>query len=133
MVLLLSLACGSPDGPSVASTPPYEAPVVAPWAGWSLPVGEGRVLTSNAGLLTVRYAESRAPELAEAWRSAFTKAGFVETLDHQEGGLYAVRFSHGPTQTLELSVIPRPDGTVVSAVLVPDWPEEDVPAVQAKK
>lgn len=133
MVVLLSLACGAADGPTVAGTPAYQVPVVAPWDGWSLPVGEGRVLASNAGLLTVRYADARSAELTEAWRSAFTNAGFVETLDHGEGGLVALRFAYGPTQTLSLAVIPRPDGTVVSAVLVPDWPAEGIAPVQASK
>jgi hypothetical protein len=134
VVLLLSLACGSADGPTVAATPPYQAPLVAPWDGWSLPVGDGRVVASNAGLLTVRYAEPRGAELTGAWRTAFTAAGFVETLDHQEGGLSAFRFTYGATtQTLELSVIPRPEGTVVSAVLVPDWPAGDAGTVQARK
>ncbi len=132
MVLLLWLACGPPDGPTVAGTPPYQAPVVHPWDGWSLPIGDGRVLTSNAGLLTVRYPEARGPELTVAWRTAFTRAGFAASLDHQEGGLAALRFTYGPTHTLSLAVIPRPDGTLVSAALVPDWPAGGIEPVAAK-
>ena len=132
VLLFVWLACGPPDGPTVARTPPYHAPIVAPWDGWSLPIGDGRVLLSNAGLLTVRYADTRVPELTENWRTAFEQAGFVRTLDHQEGGLVAQRFSYGPSQTLSLAVIPRPDGTVVSAALVPDWPAEGIEPVAAK-
>lgn len=133
MLIVLSLACGSPNGPTVAETPPFTAPVVAPWDGWSLPVGDGRVLASNAGLLTVRYADAGAPELSAAWRAAFVAAGFRETLDHTEGGLTALEFAFGPSQTLTLAVLPRPDGTVVSAVLVPDWPEGGVAPVHAAR
>jgi len=132
MMLVLWLACGPPDGPTVAETPPYQAPVVAPWDGWSLPIGDGRVVASNAGLLTVRYSEPKVPELTEAWRTAFVKAGFVETLRHEEGGLVATRFAYGPTETLSLAVIPRPDGTVVSAALVPDWPADGIAPVAVK-
>jgi len=132
MLPVLWLACGPPDGPTVAETPPYQAPIVAPWDGWSLPIGDGRVLVSNAGLLTVRYSEPRVAELTAAWRTAFTDAGFVEALDHEEGGLVALRFVYGPTQTLSLAVIPRPDGAVVSAALVPDWPAEGIEPVAAK-
>jgi hypothetical protein len=132
MLQLLWLACGPPDGPTVAETPPYQAPIVAPWDGWSLPIGEGRVLVSNAGLLTVRYAETRVPDLNAAWTAAFEAAGFERTLDHQEGGLVASRFSYGPSQILSLAVIPRSDGTIVSAALVPDWPADGIEPVAAK-
>jgi hypothetical protein len=117
-VVLLWLGCGG-VGPSVAGTPLLDVPVVPPWSGWSLPLDGARVVTNDAGLLTAHYGPDRVAELGSAWRAAFVQAGFVETLDHSEGGLVAVRFEQDPTTLLELSVVPLPDATIVSAVLVP--------------
>ena len=111
----------------MAGTPPLDVPVVAPWSEWSLPLDGGRVVTSNSGLLTVHYDPGRVADLAPMWRSAFVAAGFVESLDHSEGGLVAVRFERGPTRSLELSVVPLPDATIVSAVLVPEWTDAEAP------
>ena len=105
----------------MAGTPPLDVPVVPPWSDWSLPLDGARIVANNAGLLTAHYGANRVAELGTAWRSAFAQAGFVETLDHSEGGLVAVRFEQGDKGTLELSVVPLPDATIVSAVLVPTW------------
>jgi hypothetical protein len=123
---VLALGCGA--GPTVAGTPPLDVPVVPPWSGWALPLEGGRVITCNSGLLTAHFEPGRVGELAPAWRSAFVAAGFVETLDHSEGGLVAYRFEHGPTRILELSVVPLPDTTIVSAVLVPEWTDAEAAA-----
>jgi hypothetical protein len=122
-VVLLALACGG-SGPTVAGTPAFEAPVVAPWSGWSLPLEGGRVVTCTAGLLTVHYGADRVADLAAAWRPALAQAGWTEMLDHSEGGLVAVRFGHGPTQQLDLAVVPYAGETIVSAALVPEWTEQ---------
>jgi hypothetical protein len=119
-VAWLWLGCGG-GGPTVAGTPPLDVPVVPPWSGWSLPLDGARVVANNAGLLTAHYGADRVAELGTAWRSAFVEAGFVETLDHSEGGLVAVRFAQGDSGTLELSVVPLPDATIVSAVWIPTW------------
>ena len=128
-VALLWVGCRG-EGPTVAGTPLLDVPVVPPWSGWSLPLEGARVVTNDAGLLTAHYGPDRVAELGPAWRAAFVQAGFVETLDHSEGGLVGVRFEHGPKRALELSVVPLPDATVVSAVLIPAWTDEIPEAVE---
>ena len=114
----------------MAGTPPLDVPVVRPWSGWSLPLDGARIVVNDANLLTAHYGADRVAELGASWRSAIVAAGFVETLDQSEGGLVGVRFEQaGETGTLlELSVVPLPDATVVSAALVPRW-GPDEPAV----
>jgi hypothetical protein len=118
-LVLLWLGCGG-GGPTVAGTPLLDVPVVPPWSGWSLPLDGARVVANDAGLIAAHYGPDRVAELGASWRSALVAAGFVETLDHSEGGLVGVRFEQGgnPHTVLELSVMPLPDATVVSAVLV---------------
>jgi hypothetical protein len=115
MLLTFLFACGG--GPTVATTPLHEAPLVEPWAGWGLPVAEGRVVWSDPGSLTVSYEGDRVAALSPGWRTAVRAAGFAEDLDTSAPGLTSVRYLSGE-RALDLSIVEAGDVTTVTVTLL---------------
>jgi hypothetical protein len=110
LMLWTTVGCG--EAPTVANVAPREADLTEPWSAYDLPVGDGRVVWSDATVLSVQYEGRRSDELAPAWRTAVRAAGAVEEVDLTDPPLVSVRYALGE-QRLALAVSERSEATTV--------------------
>lgn len=73
LVVALLVACGGRGHPE-----PYETELTAPWTELHVPVAGGRVVYSDATMLTVHYDGGERDAQVAAWSTALEAAGLTK-------------------------------------------------------
>lgn len=96
-----------------------ETELTEPWAGWALPVQEGKVTVSDGTTLSVHHKGLDAATLGPLYAKAVVKQGWKLEADTSAGGVVNQTYRHADGRSLALSVLDDGGTRIVSLTVLP--------------
>lgn len=102
------------NGRGLAGDTPYSTPLTAPWSAENLPVEAGKVVFSDAQMLTIRFDGGDRPALSKQFDAALIAAGHLRRVDTSAADMTSITYGKSGGTIVALGVLERHETVTVS-------------------
>ncbi len=113
VMVLAAAACGGRGEPK-----PYQTELTEPWTAMNLPIEGGRVVYSDAVMVTIHFDGATVPALTGSWTAALEAAGWKRQSDTSAEDMTSITWSDD-TAVVALGVLQQTGRAEVSLTRYP--------------